>query len=248
VLRSVPLASASALITLLVFCAPAASASEVIQSQSFDLAGAFVVQPATPGLFSTGDTEHGSETFAAFDTTLGALTGVQLAVAATLHGTMGISVVATPGSAPGGIFVDSPDYGATVEQGFTVLDELGGHISGMLCTTANGPCAMQFSYHQDENLDYAFSDLSPYLLGSPLTFAFDFNSGMSGLTDGATPVPLYTAAGDMDWAGVATLTYTYDPAVAGATVPEPSTWALLLVGFGFAGGALRRSRRVAIGA
>jgi hypothetical protein len=34
-----------------------------------------------------------------------------------------------------------------------------------------------------------------------------------------------------------------DPGVAGPTVPEPSTWAMMLMGFGFAGVAMRRRRR-----
>ena len=36
--------------------------------------------------------------------------------------------------------------------------------------------------------------------------------------------------------------FTYDDAVAGA-IPEPGTWAMLIVGLGAVGGALRRRRR-----
>jgi len=33
----------------------------------------------------------------------------------------------------------------------------------------------------------------------------------------------------------------------GASVPEPASWALMIAGFGLAGGALRRRRRAPIG-
>ncbi|WP_051137239.1 PEPxxWA-CTERM sorting domain-containing protein [Novosphingopyxis baekryungensis] len=39
-----------------------------------------------------------------------------------------------------------------------------------------------------------------------------------------------------------TVTVTYEPAIAGA-VPEPATWALMLLGFGFVGGAMRQRKR-----
>jgi hypothetical protein len=41
------------------------------------------------------------------------------------------------------------------------------------------------------------------------------------------------------------ITYTYTPAGAGA-VPEPMTWAMMLVGFGAIGHAVRRRRKIAV--
>jgi PEP-CTERM motif len=47
-----------------------------------------------------------------------------------------------------------------------------------------------------------------------------------------------------DWVGVDNITYT--PNAVGGAVPEPESWALMLVGFGAMGVAVRRARRVTV--
>lgn len=47
-----------------------------------------------------------------------------------------------------------------------------------------------------------------------------------------------------DWVGVDNITYT--PNVVGGAVPEPESWALMLVGFGAMGVAVRRARRLTV--
>ncbi|MBY9061427.1 PEPxxWA-CTERM sorting domain-containing protein [Sphingomonas yunnanensis] len=54
---------------------------------------------------------------------------------------------------------------------------------------------------------------------------------------GGTPVPA-----DDDLCGSVRYTLTYDYTPFGAAVPEPSTWAMMVLGFGLAGAAIRRRR------
>ena len=60
-------------------------------------------------------------------------------------------------------------------------------------------------------------------------------------------------AGD-GFAGITTLEYHFDPAIqqakqfrvigVGPTIPEPATWAMMIMGFGGIGAVLRRRRRL----
>lgn len=89
------------------------------------------------------------------------------------------------------------------------------------------------------------------LLGS-INLASQFNSGCSGDPSGGfcnftnAGVAFAGTAFSIDFGGTAGQTgydnITFGSDVAGA-VPEPSTWAMMLVGFGAVGGALRSSKR-----
>ena len=72
-----------------------------------------------------------------------------------------------------------------------------------------------------------------------LTATFSNNDkqyfGFTG--NGITSVTL-SNGGSFDWVFIDNLTF----GAAGAVVPEPATWAMMIGGFGFAGGALRRRR------
>lgn len=70
----------------------------------------------------------------------------------------------------------------------------------------------------------------------------DFTVGTDGLLrfeyfdsfiDGASPDSVWNRG---------TLTVTYDGIAAPSAVPEPTTWAMLTLGFGIVGGAMRRAR------
>lgn len=55
-----------------------------------------------------------------------------------------------------------------------------------------------------------------------------------------TPMPA-----DDDFCGSVRYTLTYDYTPVGAAVPEPATWAMMVLGFGLAGAAIRRRRAAA---
>ncbi len=79
--------------------------------------------------------------------------------------------------------------------------------------------------------------------GSAITFGFEI--GHFGLTSGAGPdnVPAYSSFRADDFELVL---FTLDPVVnppgGGGVVPEPATWAMLILGFGCTGSLIRRRR------
>ncbi|WP_397420182.1 PEPxxWA-CTERM sorting domain-containing protein [Phenylobacterium sp.] len=82
-------------------------------------------------------------------------------------------------------------------------------------------------------------------------------SGGGGAPHGSSFFGVYSAAGDIkrivfndtdDNGEFPDANLGYDSFRFGAAVPEPATWAMMIVGFGFAGGALRRRRILALGA
>jgi hypothetical protein len=86
------------------------------------------------------------------------------------------------------------------------------------------------TYHRDRQLRLAFDDL-PDLGG---TIAVDPNNAFAGECYNCAPVRLFTSGGTI---------------VGTAAVPEPSTWAMMLIGFaglGFAGYRQARRRALAI--
>lgn len=78
-------------------------------------------------------------------------------------------------------------------------------------------------------------NLGAFIGSDPLAFTFVSTSlfGMLGLNGS---LDLNTQIG-----GFAQLTYDYTPAATGA-VPEPASWAMMMLGFGAIGGAMRRRR------
>jgi len=50
----------------------------------------------------------------------------------------------------------------------------------------------------------------------------------------------FGALSNFDWVGGVNVSYSYEPRQPDAAVPEPAAWALMAIGFGLAGAALRR--------
>lgn len=71
--------------------------------------------------------------------------------------------------------------------------------------------------------------------GAPVGFdiGYTLRSTWYGLFSGD---PLANVLNKVDWSGTVRVTYGY------AAVPEPATWAMLLLGFGLVGSALRTRR------
>ena len=245
------LVARSALFAVLVTAAMAAGsagAATVVQASSFDIVNSYLFHPTAPSAgnfaYSTSHPDVTPRTFAGFDTSLGTLTGARLSVVATEDFRAGASVFGSPSDARV-LLLPTGGYRTQVLLGAANLNAYSFNFFGsQRCdTTRSDACVTVQSNHRDVDLDHPFLDLSPFLLGAPVTF--DLASGVNDfgtIIIGAGTPPLMTAAGALDWIGVATLTYTYDAVVVGPPgVPEPQTWALMLIGFGGLGAVLRRS-------
>lgn len=144
---------------------------------------------------------------------------------------------------PDGAYVFSmTDYGTGVARALNVkvLGLIGVFLDGSVPTGATQPASLDFA----SGLDFA-------TLAPGLAQMFWIGDGVTGTATGATQV--FTAPigatrlflGTVDgyaWndnSGTYAVTANYTGATVGG-VPEPATWALLVGGFGFVGGALRR--------
>ncbi len=83
------------------------------------------------------------------------------------------------------------------------------------------------------------SDVSSVAKIDPAAGGFELSYVLDASWDGffTGGPPLATLLNGVDWSGTVQLTYGY------AAVPEPTAWALMIVGFGAAGARLRGRRR-----
>ena len=117
-----------------------------------------------------------------------------------------------------------------------------------VCTPGmNGPLSGTFV------LDFGGSLLGGGLVGSSLAregvtglfdqqFTYTVLSG-TGLFSGATGSFMNVGTVDVRNAPPSVLTLNFNGLINAPNVPEPSTWAMMLVGFGLIGGAMRSPRR-----
>jgi hypothetical protein len=228
--------------------APAWTA-QIVQSDAIAIDESYLFHPVPVGTMSalTQDyTYSNALTFAAFDTSLGTLTGVNLALSGPQKLRGGGSIVRAAGQGNGVLYFGQSYY-TWVKVG---ADLYPGTTDGSLiyCTTDDAPaCLSQSETNDIASVNQSFAGLSSFLGSSPITLNMLTELYLNGIIQGDTPVPLYTVNGRFTWTGTATLTYTYDAAVIPppSDVPEPSSWALMLGGFGLVGAAMRRRPRAA---
>jgi hypothetical protein len=99
------------------------------------------------------------------------------------------------------------------------------------------------------NINTAFTTLSPglrqiFYIGDGLTGTGSGSVQQFFAPTGATRLYLGSADGS-GWfnnSGVSNVTISYTPSAVQGGVPEPATWAMLIVGFGMVGAGLRRRR------
>ncbi|WP_240047647.1 PEPxxWA-CTERM sorting domain-containing protein [Sphingomonas panacisoli] len=101
----------------------------------------------------------------------------------------------------------------------------------------------------NDKIDNVFSSTAPYLTGNGVGFGIVGNNLLYNLySTGANSYALYIATypSTGSTAGSTNNTVsTFTVSRATGAVPEPATWAMMLVGFGAVGGALRRRSKVA---
>lgn len=167
-----------------------------------------------------------------FDPALGTLQSVSLTIASQRTWNVGFSAAYVPGKPGGALFENAyrlrfdfdgvPFAGAVTHQ-------------PLVCSasTIAGPCVA--GYKEVANLAYAATLEPAAFIGTNagVDLGYALISNWKGYVIGA---PLTSLLNEFSWAGTVDVTYGY------AAVPEPATWAIVLLGFAGIGQALRGRR------
>ena len=113
--------------------------------------------------------------------------------------------------------------------------DFSGTTNGMTINSTNIPYALQFAYSATYDFLTIATQAGVGSCNNPANSFCAFISGASGLSPSASLVQQSTSAGGYYTAVTQSVT------VSG--VPEPGTWAMMLLGFGAMGVAMRRRRR-----
>lgn len=180
--------------------------------------------------------------FAGFDRALGDLQTVRIILDSHQQITGGVSV-AVPAGASSAWATTRPSY----ENGLSVWGTRFGASHGNvisarelppLCGAPREACLDRVTHAKDFDLDLRTAMLSPFQ-GPDVQVELDYLITMPLELLWERPNPNVTFLSEFKWSGTVQLIYDYTPAVA---VPEPATWALLILGFGATGSMLRRGR------
>ena len=214
--------------------APAAAAA-VQQVRSFNHSQTLAVnaQSGTANGVKPQDLE-----FAPFDMSLGTLTGVSWSLSSdydydlflSLQGDLATLTVIVPTLTPNVTLA-----GAATQFGPPIL------LPTTTCKTSAAPqCPTGVHRGYDFDFEVAANDLSLFLGSDPITARLLSMLGLFVSTEAPAVVGsigLVSVQSMFAWSGDLRLTYIYEPT---AGVPEPGAWALMILGFGLGGAALRR--------
>lgn len=236
----------AAMALLMAAAATPSAAGTVAQTRSIDHH-----QSLTTNLldYNVSDDDAFSLHFDAFDASLGVLTNVQWTLNSTRHYEVGISTVGGEAN-----YLAGNDAATSVSVGGMVLG-LGDPIGpqGPIACYAHGAPFCLFPTEDNDafNFDVAVANLLLYGAPGGVDAALSSRLSLNGVVFGDSVISA-TAASSLDWVGDLTLTYTYQQIVGPppvhnpGSVPEPASWALMIMGFGLSGSLLRRrARRVA---
>jgi hypothetical protein len=150
------------------------------------------------------------------------LMGASASSAATLHYTF----------SPGSYYDYSGSPSHTAVTGSFDFDTVSGLLSNVSYTSVSGSFSTGTEYTPGDATQIYFG-----VFGSPNYDVYQLarslnNGGTVGINSGTHPSIVIDAGGSLTTGGV----------------PEPSTWAMMLVGFGALGSALRGRRRVSLAA
>jgi hypothetical protein len=176
-------------------------------------------------------------TLSSFSTALGTLTGVEILLDDTTSATVDIynlnatSSSFTDASASVPLTITGP---AAVSLTDTVT---AGPISGVAAPGLNTYTGA--SGNSTVTTSIAPADFSSYESATPQSLTFGAVAANGTYTGTAGFGVLF--GGSATAGGTVEVEYTYTPV---PTVPEPASWALMMIGFGAMGGVLRRRREV----
>ncbi|WP_262408456.1 choice-of-anchor E domain-containing protein [Sphingomonas sp. JC676] len=169
--------------------------------------------------------------FDKFDSTLGTLNSVTLMFSSVLDasGTLTNNSIVLPRN----YLLSTGAIAGLTGNGFNFMQGLGIGLDLVHVPRHN---SVGLSYDAtNSDSETLTSNLSAFVGSDPLAFTFVSTSlfGMLGING--------TLDMDTQIGGWAKITYDYTPNAAGA-VPEPASWAMMMLGIGAVGGAMRRRR------
>jgi hypothetical protein len=222
----------------------ASEAATLLQSKYFNLYHHEADTLTSDGTTSipSRETGHAAELvrFDPFDTRLGVLTGVTLSLTSDqqVNGAFALDGRGAINTAP-------VSFTARLNLGGEFLD---GYWTSSLETdcsaqTLNGCIRVEVA-HNDVNAFWTLSDLNLFTGTGPVEIAADSVSSL-----GVVPFfynGIARIAGSHAWDGDLVLAYDYSPVATPSAVPEPEIWAFMVLGFGFAGVALRLRRNAGL--
>jgi hypothetical protein len=224
---------------LLAIAAPA-SAATLVQTMDFNQRNSLT---SYDHLFDLVDPLATTLHFDGFDPALGALTAVRWTFRSVQDYRSGVSVGGM--NASDALRVSEAD--TSIALGGVPLDpgSFVSFVEVISCTTPSTPACLSIEEARSPyNFNAAATDLVPFGAKGGVDLDLISQILLMGVALG-DPAALVEESGTLNWSGQVSLTYDYTPRIASpplAAVPEPAAWALMLAGFGLAGGALRRRR------
>lgn len=173
-------------------------------------------------------------TLPSFDTARGTLTSATLEITSKRIWSTGVSAASLE-SKPGGLLMFvNPYIWPTLNGQPFARSSL---ATSLACFIVNDVKVCADTDQERSSPSYAVGLDPADLVGGPVHFDLGYTLRASWFGAFSGP-PLTRIQNSVDWNGTVTVTYGYT-----AAVPEPATWALLILGFGATGSVLRRTRR-----
>lgn len=165
-----------------------------------------------------------------------------------------------PIALPGGITYSSTSAGSVIGKGGYGLADNGGSENALIVGTNSGSDVVTFTFDTavatfGGGMNYALSGSGPFG-NNPVIAAYDSFDALIASYDLLTLAPINTPGGldafefrGINGDGTLIKSFTISGSFAiiqgnlGNAVPEPATWAMMLLGFGFVGGAMRAAKR-----
>lgn len=225
-----------------------ASAATMFQtaSQAFTISDFFVVNQQTvfaPANVTKGESLDSVEglasfvgsrsiTLPGFDPSLGRLESVTVEILSARTWDVGIVAAYLPATSGGALLYGNYEYVNTLNGNAFFSSSTPDPRACLTTSVTRQPCS---NGYKESSSQFHSAQFDPAAFGgAPVTFDLGYTLETAWLGDFAGPPPLVSLLNRLDWEGTMSVTYGYQ------AVPEPGAWAMMLVGFGAIGAAIRR--------